>query len=860
MRGCSRGVSFCPVESSFAICYHPCSIETMTSPNTLQFHNKTLWAKTTDRTDTADGFPLHTHLADVTGMVDWVIARWVSPDTYTRLSNTLGCDLSTVVKFCAAAHDLGKASPFFQHCVPHLAVGLPDKELAETYVPHSIISAKTLRGFLTDRGFTRAARTGFELVVAGHHGRFPTERGFPAVCELESPDWQDHRLELLEHVLDWAEVDVDEMRDVKWSTPLVSTVTGLVIAADWLGSNTDLYPLDAETAHDYDARRERALDRIDLGDVWHPHENPEVGWQRRFDLSESTELNAMQQAVLESAGPGLTIVEHSTGGGKTAAALMAAEKIAYEQGRSGIYMALPTRTVATAMYETVTDWLSGDTGGSTSGSSVAGLVHGKAERSARFAEVASGDVEGVSYNEWFHHKRAALMPVSVGTIDHVLMCGLKTPHVVLRHVGLLSKVLVIDEIHSSDTYMETYLKTLVAWCGALGVPVIALSATLSNERRQLLVDAYRRGQGHSSREVESAGAASQITRVNELGEVSCAAVPVGASSRKVKCGLVGSSPDIEDVVATVDEHGGVVGLIADTVTRAQDWYEQVARLCEGTDVEIVLLHSRFTDTDRAAREQDLVERCGRGGVRPDKLIVVSTQVIEQALDIDFDYMVSDVAPVDALIQRAGRVHRHAETRRPTVFATPRIDICGVDGAQFARGVDTVYSPWMLLKTLQFLRGRDELDTGRGVVEAMDCVFNTADSELVTDSDIAERIDEAKAAHEKRFSVMRALSRVSMLPDVRGPVSLMRQWSVSSTTADESVGAVRLPDGSVEVELVVEGSVDTLRIPAWWHTSTGLARWMTSRGAVRVEVDEDGCFDLGRGRLRYDSEVGLHTVT
>lgn len=466
----------------------------------------------------------------------------------------------------------------------------------------------------------------------------------------------------------------------------------------------------------------------------------------------------------------------------------------------------------------------------------------------------------MSYNEWFHHKRAALMPVSVGTIDHVLMCGLKSSHVSLRHVGLMSKVLVIDEIHSSDTYMETYLKALLSWCGALGVPVIALSATVSDERRQLLVDAYRHGQGHVARKVSCEGVASQITRVTETGEVSCAAVPAGASSRKVGYSLVGSSPDIEYVVDTVRTRGGVVGLIADTVTRAQDWYERASQLCAGTDVEVVLLHSRFTDGDRAAREQDLVERCGRGGVRPDKMVVVSTQVIEQALDLDFDYMVSDVAPVDALIQRAGRIHRHAETRRPTVFATPRIDICGVDGAQFARGVDTVYSPWMLLKTLQFLRGRDELDTGRGVVEAMDCVFNTADSELVMDSDITEHIDDAKAAHEKRFSVMRALSRVSMLPDVRGPVSLMRQWSVSSTTADESVGAVRLPDGSAEIELVIGGVADMVRVPAWWYSDMGIRGFISSRGVARVEVDEDGCFDLGRGRLRYDSEVGLRADT
>ena len=242
------------------------------------------------------------------------------------------------------------------------------------------------------------------------------------------------------------------------------------------------------------------------------------------------------------------------------------------------------------------------------------------------------------------------------------------------------------------------------------------------------------------------------------------------------------------------------------------------------------------------------------------MIVVSTQVIEQALDLDFDYMVTDVAPVDSLIQRAGRVHRHAETRRPAVFATPRVDICGVDDARFARGVDRVYSPWLLLKTLQFLRGRDELDTAAGVVDAMDFVFNLPDTDSAFDPDIAELIDDARAAHDKETARLRALSRVSLLPDVTGTVSGLRQWSLSSTTADESVGAVRLPDGSVEVELAVDDSVDTLRIPAWWHTSAGLARWMTSRGVARVVPDDSGCFDLGRGPLRYSSEFGLQTAT
>lgn len=814
------------------------------------FRGQDPWAKTTDRTDQSRGFALPTHLADVTGMVDTVVDRWISPSTEATLSHELGVNLREMVRLCTIAHDIGKASPFFQHLVPHLAHGMPNATLVEPYIPHNLVSGYAVREWLQDQGFSRKARLGVELVVTGHHGRFPTERTYPAALKLEHVDWQDYRATLLDYLTNMFEVDVSALTHTRWSPHTIATVCSLVIVCDWLGSNTDLFPTD--NLHDHYERHARAMSRLDLGGVWHPRQNPEDGWQQRFGLAPETDLNPLQRKVIETAGEGLTIVEHDTGGGKTAAALIAAEKIAHQQGRNGVYVALPTRTVASAMFDTVTTWLSA--GSHEHSSTVTSLIHGKSHTDAKFSDVMEGRVQGVEYNTWFGKKRGALTPVAVGTIDHVLMCALKTPHVVLRHLGLLSKVLVIDEVHSSDTYMETYLKGLLAWCGALGVPVIALSATLSNARRQLLVDAYRHGQGLGPSEILTTGADSCVTRVDEQGMVEVHPVFSTIPPRDVEFSLLDKEPDLSGLVDQVSASGGVVGVIADTVSRAQRWYEEVRDAADGTRVQVVLLHSRFTDADRAVREQELVEQCGRGSLsRPEKLVVVSTQVIEQALDIDFDYMVTDVAPVDALVQRAGRMHRHSGTVRPAQFSHPRVGVCGVSGAVFARGIDRVYPRYFLLRTLAWLRERDGVSSPLRVPDAMDAVFNV--SEPVGWEDIDGELDSAAELLARQRREDAGLAEVCALPDVREQLTSVFNWAFGSTSADESVGAVRAPDGSVEVVLCRDGGEDLLRVPAWLYSRDWLMGASFRQGRPVVELVE-GVFDLGCGVLHYDSEVGL----
>lgn len=92
---------------------------------------------------------------------------------------------------------------------------------------------------------------------------------------------------------------------------------------------------------------------------------------------------------------------------------------------------------------------------------------------------------------------------------------------------------------------------------------------------------------------------------------------------------------------------------------AQDAYRQ---MLQKTEVPVVLLHARFTRTDRNTIEEQLVAQLGRKAdpdyPRPERLIVIATQVIEQSVDLDFDVMVTDLAPADLLLQRSGRLHRH----------------------------------------------------------------------------------------------------------------------------------------------------------------------------------------------------------
>ena len=486
-------------------------------------------------------------------------------------------------------------------------------------------------------------------------------------------------------------------------------------------------------------------------------------YRRRFSLPVDSGPRPVQVAAFDAAkgasDPGLMIVEAPMGEGKTEAALAAAEILASRLGCGGVCVALPTMATTDAMFGRVHDWVGCLPEAHGARSHDMYLAHGKARLNEEFMGIAHAgrygsvgqDLEGVEGGDgayvcdWmFGRKRGMLANFVVCTIDQVLMGALQMKHLALRQLALANKVVIIDECHAYDVYMRQYLDRVLEWMGSWGLPVILLSATLPEEQRAEMVRAYLSGK-LSMRRDDSDVIAVHGERVKGTAqnpfvhsrtkaakepvatpaptdayplltyttgcEISYRSMPASGRRTEVRLQMM---PDATDaLVALLCERlagGGCVGVICDTVDRAQEVYGELAG-CFG-DTYVFLTHARFVDVDRMANEKIIRETLGPGatsenGRRPRMSIVVGTQVLEQSLDIDFDVLVSDIAPIDLLFQRLGRVHRHGRNCRPDALAKATcyvrgVDSWGDDGPRFSKKITTVYKEASLLESCTVL--------------------------------------------------------------------------------------------------------------------------------------------------------------
>ncbi|MDI9590263.1 MAG: CRISPR-associated helicase Cas3' [Acidobacteriota bacterium] len=514
-------------------------------------------------------------------------------------------------------------------------------------------------------------------------------------------------------------------------------------------------------------RFDEAWESLDIPSCWEAPPIDGMGTQelygRRFSLPVGSEPRPVQVAALDVAedasDPGLMIIEAPMGEGKTEAALAAAEVFAGRLGCGGVCVALPTMATTDAMFGRVHDWVGCLPEMSGTRSHDMYLAHGKARLNEEFMGIARAgrygsvgqDLEGVEGGDgvyicdWmFGRKRGMLANFVVCTVDQVLMGALQMKHLALRQLALANKVVIIDECHAYDVYMRQYLDRALEWMGSWGLPVVLLSATLPEEQRAEMVRAYLCGK-QSMREDDLATVAAYEARTTSATQnpfvhsrakaaKQPAATPnptdayplltyttgcevayrtVSASGRRTEVRLQMMPDALDELVALLHEKladGGCVGVICDTVDRAQEVYRELAR-CFG-DTCVFLTHARFVDMDRMENEKVIRETLGPGatlenGRRPSLSIVVGTQVLEQSLDIDFDVLVSDVAPVDLLFQRLGRVHRHRRTCRPDALAKATCYVRGVDfweddGPRFSKGIATVYKEASLLESCAVL--------------------------------------------------------------------------------------------------------------------------------------------------------------
>ncbi len=529
----------------------------------------------------------------------------------------------------------------------------------------------------------------------------------------------------------WSKVDLNPAAQV--------LATALVILADWIASSEDHFPYQQEG--DSTQRARRAWRELGLTSVWHPlvpSLDPDALIRERFALPEGAVPRPVQTAAVDAAAtlhrPGVLVVEAQPGVGKTEAALAAAEVLAARFSKGGVFFALPSMATTDAMFERLLSWVRRLPHPDDSPPWSATLAHGRARLNETFdgllragrlswidGEVGSDEV--VIAHSWLSgRKKGNLATFVAGTIDQVLFAALQQRHVVLRHLALANKVVVVDEVHAADDYMRSFLVRVLEWLAAYEVPVVLLSATLPAAQRRELVAAYDAGYARAHDRPVRPDCDPHYAALD--GDIGYPAVAISDGDRLdiVTPASVGQPMEIrlekmpdddESLVAAVRQsvsEGGCIGIVRNTVRRAQHTWQVLRQSLED---EPLLVHSRFVALDRQRREQELRELLGppelvreAGRRRPARLVVVGTQVIEQSLDVDFDLIISDLAPMDLLMQRLGRLHRHARDSRPKPLIEPRFLITGVDWSteppSFDRGSVQVYGEHKLLRSASVL--------------------------------------------------------------------------------------------------------------------------------------------------------------
>ena len=301
---------------------------------------------------------------------------------------------------------------------------------------------------------------------------------------------------------------------------------------------------------------------------------------------------------------------------------------------------------------------------------------------------------------------------------------MRVKHGFVRLMGLANKPIVVDEAHAYDEYMSAIIRRTLRWLGEMQVPVVILSATLPSRVRARLVAAYT---GRPCPELPAAYPLVTLARPGEPIETICPA-PSGRSLEvSLELRVVGERAVDMGVARALLEgiaQGGCAAWIVNTVGEAQEAYRLVRELA-GDDTEVLLFTSRFRMADRRRLERGVLRRFGPDGKRPHKSILIATQVVEQSLDLDFDLMVSHVAPIDLILQRLGRMHRH-DRLRPPGLGNPRLILtCPEERGEETRWGPTryVYDTTVLRLTLAALRERTSIAIPADIRELVETVYS-----------------------------------------------------------------------------------------------------------------------------------------
>ena len=778
------------------------------------------------------------------------------PALAKHLSPLLGLDqrrICSLVTAVLALHDIGKLTRPFQAkvpaCWPTSVLGPPPVD-PPADPGHGAAGMKLMMA-LRKRGeldlfpeWPSSEVEAFLDLFLGHHGRPVAEQG----RSINATDLALFGRERV--VLDVAADLIKMVRTLLLLDPLASPprgweaatwpLAGLAALADWIGSRQEWFPYAAADIAPETYWREHALPQAEraVTEAGIAPAPPRL-FESFADLvgggRSPSPLQAWAERVGLPDGPILVIVEDVTGSGKTEAAMVLAHRLMAAGRAAGLVMALPTMATANAMFARLGP-LYRRLFADGARPSLA-LAHGAAALSPDFQAAVRipaavrpdnaerrGDESTAECAAWLadDRRKAFLADVGVATIDQAILAVLPAKHQPVRLLGLAERVLVVDEAHAYDAYVTAELEALLSAHAGNGGSAIVLSATLPARIRQKLATAFATGLGRPPPSLS----ATSYPMATLVGGAVVTETPLSVRpdlARSVRVERLADGDAALAAIAAAASHGAAVAWVRNTV---DDAFDAAARL-RAAELSPLLFHARFAMGDRLAVEAEVLRRFGPAA--PDdarRQVLVATQVIEQSLDLDFDLVVTDLAPVDLLLQRMGRLWRHPARHRPPTFDGPRLLVVAPEPVDMPPrdwvsgllpGTSYVYPEHALL----WRSARAILD--RGLVRVPDDVRALVESVYRDDAEVPAALAGAADRVRGKASAQTWVARTNTLDLTKGYAAGSGNWAAEHM----------IPTRDAEDYLTLRlGRLDGGRIVPWCADADPRRAWALSEVKVR----------------------------
>ncbi len=635
--------------------------------------------------------------------------------------------LPPAVDVLCAFHDIGKVSPGFQQKIYH-ALG---RQL-------------NFNGYSDDHSsISRAALLNLNENLADlagmHHGQTsPNKRYWDTDEVYGGTSWSAMRHALVDSLMH--DYHLQDNFDIP--EQLLPIALGATILSDWISSSIEVpfgvVPKDDEI---YFNIKKAGFERLDI--------KPGLTFGDIFKNADGNGYvpNELQKICSEQIRPGgIYVIESEMGSGKTEAALFLAYKLLECKQANGIYFALPTQLTSEKIYERLDVFLKNILPEGVNRKAM--LIHGDAWMKWELSSTTEQDMEdnNAHCDSWFQTKKRALLATfGAGTIDQALLSVINAKHKALRAFALSGKVVIIDEVHSYDNYTGSLVEALVKSLHDWGCTVIILSATLTDEaRRRFALLQQETG-------AQSLEAYPLVTLNDGNGTVQSFHFD-GKDTKEVLLSLTSNEEEALSEAYERAVQGEQVLWIENTVEKAQSIYKKLNQ-AQDDRIELGLVHSRFPKIIRAENEGKWTRIYGKHGQEErSKMgrILIGTQILEQSIDIDADFLVTRIAPADMLFQRTGRLWRHRSLQRPTTALCRALVLyddflCQPQQLKMKAKELLPYDAYVIYRTFEVFRKRERITLPKDIRGILEEVYAPREDE---DGNIAVLQREMKEKREE----------------------------------------------------------------------------------------------------------------